>query len=165
MWQEIAHHVHHIDGGLLVWHGDMHVHAEDQQGACQLLQLFDDIFVAFPGGDDLVYPAGERMRAGGGDLQADTLGSGNEFPAGAVHFDAQLADVLANLGAGLDDGLVHLVFDLLDDVGRGSGDELHDVRAQFACSRVDDLKFLFYADREAVSHEVAFPGSSWYLGD
>jgi hypothetical protein len=32
------------------------------------------------------------------------------------------------------------------------------VRTQLASRRIDDLKFLFYADREAVSHEVALRG-------
>ena len=95
------------------------------------------------------------MRSRGGDLQPGAFGSGDEFATGAVHFDAQLADVFANFRAGFDDGLVHLLFDLLDDVRRRRGDELHYMRAEFTCGRVNDLKFFFYADGKAVSHGVA----------
>src|SRR5216684_1270972 len=121
--EEVANHVHHVDRGLLVGHGDVYVHAEDQEGACELLEFLDDMLVALAGG--------------------------------AVHFDAQLADVFANFRAGLDDGLVHLVLDLLDDVRRSGGDELHYVGAELTGGRVDDLKFFFYADGKAVSHGVA----------
>src|SRR5450432_610321 len=165
MRQKIANHIHHVDGGLLVGHGDVDVHAEDEQRTRQLLQLFDDIFVAFAGGDDLVDPAGEGMGAGGGYLQANAFGGGDQLTAGAVHFDAELADVFADFGAGLDDGLVHLVLDLLDDIGRGGGDELHYMRAQFARRGIDDLEFFFYADGEAVSHEVALRIGLDLLGD
>ncbi len=95
------------------------------------------------------------MRAGGSDLQAGALGGGDQLAARAMHLDAQLAHVFANLRAGLDDRLVHLVFDLLDDVRRSGGNELHDVRAELTRGRVNDLKFFFYADGKAVSHGVA----------
>src|SRR5580700_1502869 len=156
--QEIAHHVHYVDGGLLVGHGNVNVHAEDQERARELLQLFDDILIAFAGRDDLIDPARERVRARGGDLQADAFRGGYEFAARAVHFDAQLAHVFTDVGAGFDDGLVHLVLDLLDDVGRSGGHQLQNVRAQLARGWIDDLEFLFYANRKAVSHEVALRG-------
>src|SRR6267378_594584 len=95
------------------------------------------------------------MRACGGDLQAGALGGSNQFATGAMHFDAQLADVFTNFRAGLDDGLMHFVLDLFDDVRRSGGDELHHVRAELAGSGINDLKFFFYADGEAVSHGVA----------
>src|SRR6267142_231241 len=95
------------------------------------------------------------MRACGGDLQPRALGGGDQFAAGAMHFDAQLADVFTNFRAGLDDGLMHLVLDLFDDVRRSGGDELHHVRAELAGSGINNLKFFFYADGEAVSHGVA----------
>src|SRR6266481_712541 len=150
--KEVAHHVHHIDGGLLVGHGDVDVHAEDEQGARELLQFLDDVLVALAGGDDLIDPTGERMRAGGGDLQTGAFGSGDQLASRAVHFDAQLADVFTNFRAGFDDGLVHLLLDLLDDVRRSRGNELHHVGAKLAAGGVNDLKFFFYADGKAVSH-------------
>jgi hypothetical protein len=159
--QEVADHVHHVDRGLLVGHGDVHVHAEDQKGPRELLEFLDDILIALAGGDDLIDPAGKRMRAGGGDLQPGALGGGDKFTASAMHFDAQIADVIADARTGLDDGLMHLALDLLENVGGSGGDQLHDVRAQFARFRIDDLEFFLYADGEAVSHEVAFRGWPW----
>src|SRR5437868_5635577 len=50
---------------------------------------------------------------------------------------------------------MHLVLDLFDDVRRSGGDELHHVRAELAGSGINNLKFFFYADGEAVSHGVA----------
>src|SRR5712692_2520325 len=153
--KEIADHVHHVDGGLLVGHGHVHVHAEDEQGARELLQFLDDVLVALAGGDDLIDPTGERMRAGGGDLQTGAFGSGDQLASRAVHFDAQLADVFTNFRAGFDDGLVHRLLDLLDDIRRSRGNELHDMRAELTGGGVNDLKFFFYADSKAVSHGVA----------
>src|SRR5258706_2538620 len=153
--KEIAHHVHHVDRGLFVGHGHVDVHAEDEQGARELLQFFDNVLIALAGGDDLIDPARERVPAGGRDLQAGALGGGDQLASRAMHLDAQLAHVFANLRAGLDDRLVHLVFDLLDDVRRSGGNELHDVRAELTRGRVNDLKFFFYADGKAVSHGVA----------
>jgi hypothetical protein len=95
------------------------------------------------------------MRAGGGDLQSSALGRGYQFTARAMHFDAQLADVFADFGAGFDYGLMHFVFHLLDDIRRSGGNKLHDVRTQRAGCRVNDLELFFNTDSEAVSHGVA----------
>ena len=95
------------------------------------------------------------MRAGGGDLQANALRGGDEFTTRAVHFDAQLADVLANFGARLDDGLMHLAFYLLRDTGRGGRNQLHDVGTERAGGGVNNLEFFFDTDGEAVSHDEA----------
>src|SRR5271169_476052 len=104
------------------------------------------------------------MGASGGNLQSHTLCRGDEFAARAVHFDAQLADVFADFGAGLDDRLVHLVFDLLDDVRRSGRNKLHDVRSQSAGCGVNDLKLFFNTDSEAVSHGVALRMAVVLLG-
>src|SRR5713101_8072373 len=50
---------------------------------------------------------------------------------------------------------MHLVLDLFDDVRRSGGDELHYVRTKLTGSGINNLKFFFYADGEAVSHGVA----------
>src|SRR5713101_4976405 len=102
--EEIADHVHHVDRGLFVGHGNVDVHAEDQQRTRELLQFFDNVLVTLAGGNNLVDPARERMGACGGDLQAGALGGSHKFATGAMHFDAQFADVFANFRAGLDDG-------------------------------------------------------------
>ena len=88
-------------------------------------------------------------------MQADALGGSNQFATCAMHLDAKFADVFANFRAGLDDGLMHFVLDLFDDVRRSGGDKLHHVRAELAGSGINNLKFFFYADGEAVSHGVA----------
>src|SRR5260370_2953341 len=153
--KKVADHVHHVDRGLLVRHGDVDVHAEDQEGTRELLQFFDDVLVALAGGDDLVDPTGKRVRAGGGDLQACALSGGDQLATSAMHLDAELSDVFANFCAGLDDGLVHLMLHLLDDVRRSGGDKLHDVRAELAGGGGNDLKLFFYDDGEALSHGQA----------
>ena len=131
---------------------DVHVQAEDQQRARQLLQFLDDVVVADAGRDDLVFPARERMRAGGGDREADPLGRARELAAVAEDLLAQLADVGADLRADLDDRLVHLALDLLAQHRRARRQELGHVRPQFSALGVDDLELLFDAEREAV-HE------------
>src|ERR1700741_75966 len=95
------------------------------------------------------------MRARGGHLKSCAFGSGDQLAARAVHLDAQLADVLADARAGLDDGLVQLVLHLLCNVRGSCGDELADMRTQFASRWINDLEFFFDADGEAVSHGVA----------
>ena len=89
------------------------------------------------------------------DLQAGALGGGHKLATRAMHFDAQLAHVFADARAGLDDGLVHFVLNLVDDVRRRGGNKLHDVRPERASSRVNNLELFFDTDGEAVSHEVA----------
>src|SRR5215472_10863016 len=153
VWQKIAYHVHQVDHRGAVGHGDVDVHAENQEGTGELLQFLDDIFVALAGGDDLVDPVGKGMRAGGCDVEADAFGGADKFAAGAVHVDAELVNVLADFGADFDDRLVHLAFDLFAEVGGGGGHELADVRAELARGGIYDLKFFLDAHREAVAHE------------
>ena len=128
MRQEVARLVHQVDRGLPVGHGDVDVQAEDQQRPRQLLQLLDDAVVADAGGEDLVLPVGERMRAGGRDREPDALGRGGELPADAEDLAAQLADVRADLRADLDDRLVELALDLVAEHRRARGQQLGHVR-------------------------------------
>src|SRR6266851_4916928 len=65
--KEIANHVHHVDRGLLVGHGDVYVHAEDQEGACELLEFLDD--VRRSGRDELHYVGAELTGGGVNDLK------------------------------------------------------------------------------------------------
>src|SRR3989442_742834 len=155
MREEVAHAVHHVDGSLLVGHGDVDVHAEDEQGSRELPHLFDDVLITLAGRNNLVNPARKRGGARGGDLEPGAFGSAAKLAARAMHFDAQLAHVIADARAGFDDVLVQLVLDLLSNVRRSGGEELADVRTQLARCGIDDLKFLFDTNGEAVSHEVA----------
>src|SRR5882724_5648353 len=152
MWQEVAYAVHHINGRLFVRHGYVNVHAEDEQRPRQLAHLFHDVLVAFAWRNDLIDPAGKGVRAGCRYLQTRPFGGGDQLAARAMHFNAQLADVLADARAGFDDGLVQFVFHLLCDVRRSRGNQLADVRTQFARRWINDLEFFFDADGEAVSH-------------
>ena len=120
-----------------------------------MAHLFDDVLIAFPGRDDLVDPARKRVRACRGNLESCAFRRGDELATCAMHFDAQLADVFADARAGFDDGLVQLMLHLLRDVRGSRGDELADVRTQFARRGINDLEFFFDADGEAVSHGVA----------
>ncbi len=52
--------------------------------------------------------------------------------------------------------VMQLVLDLLGNVRRSLGNELADVRAQFARRGVNDLEFFFDADGEAVGHGLTF---------
>jgi len=70
--------------------------AEDQQRTRQLLQLFDDVLVAFAGREDLVFPARKRVGAGGRDAEADALGVLRELPADVADLALELRDATAN---------------------------------------------------------------------
>jgi len=87
--------------------------------------------------------------------ESGAFGGSDELAARAVHFDAQLAYVFADARAGFDDGLVQLVLHLFRDVRGSRGDELADVRTQFARRGINNLEFFFDADGKAVSHGVA----------
>ena len=71
----------------------------------------------------------------------------------AAQFDHLLrahTRIAANLGAQLDDRLMHLRFDVLLQKHFAVGQDLLDMRTQLARLRIDDLKFLFDAEREDV---------------
>src|SRR5260370_1789669 len=89
-------------------------------------------------------------------MKSGAFGSGDQFAARAMHFETQLADVLANARAGFDDRLMQLVLELLGHIRGSWGYDLANMRTQFACCGINDLEFFFDADSEAVSHEAAF---------
>src|SRR5207302_7434039 len=92
------------------------------------------------------------MRACSRDLQSRAFRGGDEFAARAMHFNAQLADVLADARTRLDDGLMQFVLHLLCDIRRSRGDELADVRTQLARRGINDLELFLDANGKAVSH-------------
>src|SRR5262249_2637240 len=154
MGEEIAGLVEQLDRARLVRHGDVDVQAEDEERPRELLQLFDDALVARAGGDDLVLPARERMRAGGGDAQTDALGARRQLAPDPADLLVQLADVGADLGADFDDRLVQLALDLIAERRRRRAEQLRDVRAELPRVGIDDLEFFFDADREGVAHQA-----------
>jgi len=53
LWEEIACTMFIMSMvGLLVWHGDVEVHAENQKGARELLEFFDNVLVTLAGRND-----------------------------------------------------------------------------------------------------------------
>src|ERR1700740_1116522 len=63
---------------------------------------------------------------------------------------ARVFDGIANLSAELDDGLVHLRFDLLFEHNLAALEDLLNVRAQLARLRINDREFLFDTESEYV---------------
>ena len=98
-------------------------------------------------------------------LQPGAFRCGNQLAARAMHLDAQIADAVANPRARFHDGLVQLGLDLFRDVRRSLGNQLADVRTQLARRRINNLKFFFDADGEAVSHVCWPSGVRELVGD
>jgi hypothetical protein len=65
---------------------------------------------------------------------------------------AKLGNAAADLGADLDDRLVHLALDVLTECRGARGQELADVRPQFPRVRVDDLELFLHANGEPMRH-------------
>src|SRR6266480_1421445 len=85
-------------------------------------------------------------------LQPRSFRGGNQLAARPVHFDPQLAHVLADLRSCLYDRLMHFMLHLVLNRGGNLVHQLHHVRAQLACRWIDDLEFFLDTDGEAVSH-------------
>ncbi len=148
MRQEVARLVHDLDARLAVGNADVHVEAEDEQLADDVLKLLLEHLVALLVGDLLLLPVREGMRPGGGDPQARGPEERRERPAQPQHLLAGLADVGADLRAHLDDRLQHLRLHLVSEMRPRGGEERVDVAAQLPLG-VDDLELLLDADREA----------------
>jgi hypothetical protein len=152
--QKIARLVHQVDHRRGVWHRHVHVQAEDQQRPRQLLQLLDDVLIALARGDDLIHPVRERMGAGGGDAQAHPLCGVRQIAPGADDLAGQLFDRSTDLGADLDNRLVHLALDVVAEGGRARREQFRDVRSELPGGGIDDLKFFLDADGKGVIHSV-----------
>src|SRR5437762_2343529 len=75
----------------------------------------------------------------------------------------QLLDAAADLRADLDDRLVQLALDRIAKRLGARGQQLRHVRAELPRVGIDDLKFLFDADRERVPHDGP-PPVSYFCG-
>ena len=76
---------------------------------------------------------------------------------------ASSVDVGADLGADLDDRLVHLALDLIAEApGALDVEQLGDVRAQLPRVGIDDLEFFLDADGERVLHARDHSATRWY---
>ena len=151
--EEVAHRVHDADGGFAVFDADVDVEAEDEVGAGDELEVFDDLGVARVGIDLLDAPVGEGMGGAGDEDEVVLFGEGDHVAAEVEEVFLGVLDVAADAGADLDDGLVHLGLDALFEAELALGEHLgRDVRAQIAGHRVDGLVFLFDAEREGWAH-------------
>ena len=144
--KEVAQGVHDADGGFAVLDADVDVQAEDEVGAGDELQVFDDLGVAGVGVDLLDAPVGEGMGGAGDEDEAVLFGEGDHIAAEVEEIFLSVLDGLADAGADLDDGLVHLGLDALFEAELALGEHLgRDVRAEIAGFGVDGLVFLFDA--------------------
>jgi len=144
--QEVAERVHDADGGFAIFNADMHMQAEDEVGAGNELQIFDDLVIARVRVDLLAAPIGEGMGCAGDEGEVVLFGEANHLAAQVVEVFAGLVDVFADAGTDLDDGLVHFGLDALFEAHSTLGEHFRgDVRAQVAGDRVDGLVFLFNA--------------------
>jgi len=96
-----------VDRGLTVFHADVHVQSEDQVGACDQLQIFDDGLVTLVGINLLGTPVGEGVGRACAQPQSMLLGQRNHVVAQLLYVFFRILDGIANARAHLDDGLVH----------------------------------------------------------
>ena len=152
--EEVARGVHEVDGRAAVGHRHVDVHAEDEQRACELLELFDDVLVPLAGGDDLIDPVREGVRAGRGHGEARAIGGCAELAAHPQHFALELQHVRANGRAQFDDGLMHFPLDLIAQRQGARGEQLAHVGTKRPGGGVDDLELFFDANGEPMRHAV-----------
>ena len=150
--QEVARLVEQLDGPGAIGRGDVNMQAEDEQRSGQLLQFFDDVFVALAGRDHLIHPARKRMSAGCRDSQPDALRTLGKIPPDFVDLRLELVDVGADFGADFDDRLMHLALQLIAKRRGARGEQLGNVRSQLPRIGVDDLEFFLNADGKRVIH-------------
>jgi hypothetical protein len=151
--EKVAHRIHDADGGFAVFDADVDVEAEDEIGAGDKLEIFDDLVIARVGIDLLGAPVGEGVRCAGDELELVLAGELDHFAAQLVDVFAGLVDVAADAGADFDDRGMHLGLDAFLQAQLACGEHLgFDVGAQIARHRVDGLVLLFNAEREGGAH-------------
>ena len=91
--QQALHDVHREVG---IGHGDVHVHAEHELAARDVLQLLDQPAVAVARRDALILGARERVRAGAGEPQAERLDGRRDAAPDGLEIAAQLVDIAAH---------------------------------------------------------------------
>ena len=144
--EEVAQGVHDADGGFAVFDADVDVEAEDEVGAGDELEVFDDLGVAGIGVDLLDAPVGEGMGCAGDEDEAVLFREGDHVAAEVEEVFLGYVNVAADAGADLDDGLMHLGFDALFEAELALGEHLRrDVRTEISGFGVDGLVFLFDA--------------------
>jgi hypothetical protein len=144
--KEVAKRVHDADGGFAVFDADVDVEAEDEVGAGYELKVFDDLGVAGIGIDLLNTPVCEGVSGARDEEEVVLFGERDHVAAEVEEILLSDLNALADAGADLDDGLVHLGLDALFETKFALGEHLgRDMRAQVAGLRVDCLVLLFNA--------------------
>ncbi len=148
MRQKVPHRVH--DGNALVAVEDAHVDVqpENQVAPRHVAHFVDQLVVARIGGDELIYPVGEGVRSGGGHVQVLRGGQVVDHLAQVSNLLASLVDVMADVGADLHHGLVHLGLHPLFQYDFSVLDQFRHVRAQVAGDGVDGLELFLNAEGE-----------------
>ena len=130
--------------------------AEDEIGACDELEIFDDLVIARVGIDLLGAPIGEGMGGAGDELEVVVAGELDHFAAEFVDVFAGFVDVATDTRADFDDRGMHLGLDAFLQTELALRKHLgFDVGAEVARDRVDGLVLLFNAEREGWTHGVA----------
>ncbi|MNL41779.1 hypothetical protein D3C87_1642030 [compost metagenome] len=150
--QEVAGLVDQVDGQVLVLDAHVDVHAEDQVGAGHVLQVVDQHLVAVLVGDVLGLPVAEGVGARGHDLEAVLLGQAGDRRAQLHDVLGGLGDVGADVGADLDDRLVHLGLDALAEDHAPLFEHDRDVTAKLPRLGIDDLVLFLDPDGEFFKH-------------
>jgi hypothetical protein len=152
------HAVGDVDGLVGVVDPDVHVQPEDDLLAGDEAQRIDEVAVARAGGDPLVLPERERVRAGRADREAVARGQLRDPPAQPAQLGARLARIRARLGGDLEHRLVELGLDVAAAV-RGILEEILDRVREIPRLAVDDHQLLLDAQRVARPGEVRLHGA------
>src|SRR5690348_5818207 len=147
MRQHVARHVERVDQELPVLDADVDMRPEDQEALRQLAHRLPQAEVALGLRDLLPLPGRERMRARRGDSQSVLRGQADDFAAQLRQLGAQLGGRLAHLAPHLHDRLMQLRLHLREHQ-MVLFEDLCDVRLELASPRIDDLIFLFNAERQ-----------------
>ena len=139
-----AHPVGDVDRLLGIVEPDVDVQPEDDLLARDEAQLVDEVAIARRGGDPLVLPARQRVRAGRADAQLLVLGDVVNLTSQRPQRGRGLAHVRARIGRDLEHGLHQFRLDLA--VGRVL-DQILDGVDQRVARRIQDHQLLLDPDR------------------
>ena len=144
--EQALHDVHREVG---LGHGDVHVHAEHELAARDVLQLLDEPAVAVARRDALILGARERMRARAREPHAERLDGRRDAAPHGLEVAAQLVDVAADDRGDLERALHQLgVGAPVERPAREHVGDLVEARAELERRRVEQHELLLDAQRE-----------------
>ena len=147
--QQALHHVHREVG---LGHGDVHVHAEHELAARDVLELLDEPAVAVARRDALILGARERVCPGAGEPQPERLDGSRDAAPDGLEIAAQLVHIPAHDGRDLERALHQLrmrapverpIRELLGD--------LVEARRELEARRVEQHVLLLDAQRQRIA--------------